>query len=227
MSGEVTLAIEDNGDTRAAWLALPDGGAGAAVLVLHAWWGLNAFIKEFCDHLAAEGFVALAPDLYGGQVATTIEGAQQLANGMDADAAGRVVDAAIDSLLRHDAVSSASVGVVGFSLGASFAGQAAATRPDDVASVVFYYGASDQDFSAARATFLGHFAENDPYEEPYWISRTEENIEGSGNPVTFYTYPNTGHWFAESDRSDAFDPAAAALAWERTVAFLREPRSCE
>lgn len=225
MSGEVTLTVSGDGAvTRRAWLAVPESGSGPAVLVLHAWWGLNPFFTRLCDRLAAEGFVAIAPDLYGGPAVATVAEAQALVDTVGAVEGGRIIDAALDLLLRHDAVSSASAGVIGFSMGAFFAAQTATTRPDDVAAVVLYYGTSDHDFATARAAFLGHFAEDDPYEEPAWVAGMEARIRASGNPVTFYTYPGTGHWFAEDDRPDAYNPAAAALAWERTVAFLRGAR---
>ena len=60
------------------YLAIPEGGSGAGVLVLHAWWGLNDFIRGLCDRLAGEGFTALAPDVYHGAIATTIEQAETL-----------------------------------------------------------------------------------------------------------------------------------------------------
>lgn len=60
------------------YLALPKSGHGPGIMILHAWWGLNPFLKDFCERLAMEGFVVFAPDLYQGKVATTIEEARLL-----------------------------------------------------------------------------------------------------------------------------------------------------
>jgi carboxymethylenebutenolidase len=207
------------------YLAVPESGAGDALLVLHAWWGLNDFIQRLCDRFAEAGFVALAPDLFDGSVATTIPEAERNVQGEDQSNVVPIVNLALDELLQHSAVTSASAGVVGFSFGAYYALGLSVSRPDDIGKVVVFYGSSDHDFTPARAAFLGHLAENDPYEPADWIQALEGRIRSSGNPVAFYTYPGTGHWFVEDDRPDAFNPAAAQLAWDRTLAFLRESRS--
>ena len=77
------------------------------------------------------------------------------------------------------------------------------------------------DFSASRADYLGHFAENDPYETQANVDSLETSLRRVGRPVTFYRYPGTGHWFFEPDRTEAYNAAAASLAWERTLAFLK------
>ena len=81
------MKIQTNEYEAAAYLALPDGRPAPGVLVLHPWWGLNEDIKGVCDRLAEAGFVALAPDLYDGRIATTIEEAEKFAGAMDEDAA--------------------------------------------------------------------------------------------------------------------------------------------
>ncbi|HEX9596797.1 MAG TPA: dienelactone hydrolase family protein, partial [Anaerolineales bacterium] len=73
----------------------------------------------------------------------------------------------------------------------------------------------------SRAAYLGHFAENDDFEPKSAVDELEESLKAAGRPVTFYTYPETGHWFVEADRADAYDQAAAELAWERTLEFLK------
>lgn len=226
MSREMMLTIPGQATAR-AYLALPPSGTGPALLVLHPWWGLNDDIRGFCDNLAAEGFVALAPDCFAGQVATTIDAANHLVQTADDAACMRIVSVALDELLHLDAVSSAVAGVVGFSFGAHFSLATAGSRPDDIDAVVIYYGTSDADLSAARARFLGHFAEDDPYEDAGWVQQVEATIRATGNPVTFHTYPNTGHWFVEPGVPEAYNAAAAGLAWERTLAFLRRPPAIE
>ncbi len=204
------------------FLALPNGGQGAPVLVLHAWWGLNDTIKALCTRLAGEGFVAFAPDLYHGRVAETIEGAEALAHDLDAGDAGADVAQAIDFLYERAGRSASGVAVIGFSLGAWYAGEASATDPEHVRAVVIFYGAVPIDYTASRAAYLGHFAAADAYEPKEYVDETEANLRAAGRPVTFYTYPFTGHWFFEPDRADAYNPEAAELAWERTLAFLKE-----
>ena len=114
--------------------------------------------------------------------------------------------------------------MIGFSLGAYYALDLAAADPEHIRSVVLFYGTDGtmgSDFSNSRADYLGHFAENDVYETPSNVDRLEQALQQVGRPVTFYRYPGTGHWFFEPDRAEAYDPAAASLAWERTLAFLQ------
>jgi carboxymethylenebutenolidase len=205
----------------AGLLVAPRGGTGPGVLVLHAWWGLNATIKAFCARLADAGFLAFAPDVYHGQVAETIADAEALVNALDNDQAQTEIAAAA-RFLAERAAPNGGLAVIGFSLGANFALDLATTNPAPIAAVVIFYGTGDGDFSQSRAAYLGHFAADDPYEPQAGVAALEQQLSRAGRPVTFYQYPDTGHWFFEPDRVDAFDPAAANLAWERTLAFLRQ-----
>ena len=146
-------------DTAPGYLALPTGGEGPGVLVLHAWWGLNEFFQDFCERLAREGFVALAPDLYHGHVAATIEEAERLAEGRDRAQARADSDAAVTYLRQHPAVKGRGLGCVGFSMGGSSAYDLSRTRSADIVAVVAFYGGGDPeaDYSTARACG-GYFA---------------------------------------------------------------------
>lgn len=207
------------------FLAVPPTGQGPGVLVLHAWWGLNETIKTFCTQLAEQGFVAFAPDLYHGQVAGTIAGAEALGQALDANHLQAKAEIAEATRFLQERMGQADGGlaVIGFSLGAYYALDLAAADPEHIRSVVLFYGTGDSDFSTSRAAYLGHFAENDPYEPPSNVDELEESLRRAGRSVTFYRYPGTGHWFFEPDRSDAYDREAATLAWERTLTFLRNP----
>lgn len=110
--------------------------------------------------------------------------------------------------------------MIGFSLGAYYALDLAAADPEHIRSVVLFYGTGGGDFSTSRAAYLGHFAENDPYEPQSNVNELEESLRRAGRPVTFYRYPDTGHWFFEPDQTEAYNQAAATLAWERTLTFL-------
>jgi carboxymethylenebutenolidase len=207
------------------FLAAPPAGRGPGVLVLHAWWGLNDTIKAFCKRLAESGFVAFAPDLYHGQVADTIPAAEALGKALDANfmqARSEIAEAA-RFLDKRTGQSERGLSVIGFSLGAFYALDLAAADPERIRSVVLFYGTGGGDFSAARAAFLGHFAGDDPFEPKSGVDELEDSLKRAGRQVTFYRYPGTGHWFCEPDRPDAYNPAAASLAWERTLDFLKRP----
>ncbi|MCL4301203.1 MAG: dienelactone hydrolase family protein [Anaerolineae bacterium] len=207
------------------FLAVPSTDQGPGVLVLHAWWGLNETIKAFCTQLAEQGFVAFAPDLYHGQVAATIAGAEALGQALDANhlQAKAEIAEATRFLQERTGQADGGLAVIGFSLGAYYALDLAAADPEHIRSVVLFYGTGGSHFSTSRAVYLGHFAENDPYEPPSNVDELEESLRRAGRSVTFYRYPGTGHWFFEPDRSDAYDREAATLAWERTLTFLRNP----
>lgn len=204
------------------FFALPATGNGKAVLVLHAWWGLNSTMRVFCQRLADEGYSVFAPDLYSGKIATTIAEAEELVqtlNMNDEPARQQIQDAA--SSLSITRASGEPLAIIGFSLGAYFALDLAAISPELVRSVTLFYGTGGGDLSASRASFLGHFAGKDPYEPNEGVDALEETLRKLDRPVTFHHYPDVGHWFCEPDRSDAYNPNAADLAWQRTLDFLR------
>jgi carboxymethylenebutenolidase len=205
------------------FLAVPPTGKGAGVLVLHAWWGLNDTMKAFCTRLAQSGFVAFAPDLYHGKIADNIADAETLGKALDANYLQAKAEIADATMFLNERVGQAEGGlaVIGFSLGAYYALDLAAADPEHIRSVVIFYGTGGGDFSNSRAAYLGHFAENDQFESQSNVDELEAALQRAGRPVTFYRYSDTGHWFFELDRSQAYNPAAASLAWDRTLAFLR------
>lgn len=206
------------------FLAQPPAGNGPGVLVLHAWWGLNDTIKAFCTRLAESGFLAFAPDLYHGQVADTIPGAEALARALGANhlQAEAEIAEAVRFLGERAEQTGHGLAVIGFSLGASYALNLSAADPEHIRHVVIFYGTGGGDFSKSRAVYLGHFAEEDQYEPASDVAWVEEALKAAGRPVTFYHYPGTGHWFFEPDRRQAYNEEAANLAWDRTLAFLRD-----
>ncbi len=205
------------------YLAVPPSGKGPGVLVLHAWWGLNDTIRAFCTRLAEAGFVAFAPDLYHGKVTETLAGAEALSDALGANRLQARAEIAEATLYLDERAGQPAGGltVIGFSLGAYYALDLAAADSEHVRSVVLFYGTGPGDFSRSRAAYLGHFAGDDPYESPSDVDALEETLKRTGHAVTFYRYPGTGHWFFEPDRTDAYNRAAASLAWERTLAFLK------
>lgn len=202
------------------YLALPEAGHGAGVLVLHAWWGLTDAVRAVCDRLAAEGFVALAPDLFAGRTATTAEAGEALLAEADANELAHLTRSSLATLRSLDVTPDGPVGVVGFSMGASLALWLSARVPRAVAATTAFYGAQDIDFAGASSAYLGHYAERDDYVDEDSLVLLEAELRLLDLDTTFHRYPGTRHWFFEADRPE-HDPEAAELAWQRTVAFLR------
>ncbi len=176
------------------FLALPPAGSGPGVLVLHAWWGLNDTIKGVCSRLAASGFVAFAPDLYHGKVADTIPAAEALGSAVDANflqAKAEVAEAA-RFLSEQVAQTDRRLAVLAFSLGGFFALNLSAADPEQIRSVVLFYGTEGSmgtDFSPSKAAYLGHFAENDQYETKSNVDHLEQSLASCWSPGDFLCVP--------------------------------------
>lgn len=205
------------------YLAPPPSGKGRPVLVLHAWWGLNDTMKEFCRQLADSGFLAFAPDLYHGKVTDKIVDAETLSEALFGNPGQAIKDIedATTFLIERAEQAKNGLAVIGFSLGAYFALDLSVSDPEHVRSVVTFYGTRPGDYSNSKAAYLGHFAEIDEFEPRSNVDELEEALRRAGRPVTFYHYKSTGHWFCESDRTQAYNQEAATLAWDRTLAFLK------
>lgn len=205
------------------YLAQPQVSNGKAVLVLHAWWGLNQTIKLFCDRLTTQSFIVFAPDLYHGRIADSINDAELFSAAINSNpeaVTAEILDAA-RYLHQHLLNSSEGLAVIGFSMGAYFALELSTMVPEMVQKVVVYYGTGPENFHGSQAEYLAHFASNDPYEPEENVEYLQAKLKEANRPATFFVYPGTGHWFFESDREDAYNPAAAELAWERTLKFLK------
>jgi carboxymethylenebutenolidase len=201
------------------YLALPEVPEGTGILVLHAWWGLTDHVRSVCDRLAGEGFVALAPDLFAGRVATEAADAEQQLAEADANELAHLTRSSLQTLRNLPATAEGPVGLLGYSMGASMALWLAARVPDAVAATAVFYGGQDIDMADARSAFLGHYAEVDPFVDDDGLVLLESELHLDGLDVEFHRYPGTRHWFAEDDRPE-HDPDAAALAWDRTLAFF-------
>ena len=220
--------FQADGRTISAYLAEPSHGSGPGVLVLHAWWGLTEPFRQVCDRLAEAGFVALAPDLYHGKTAASVEEAQALGAALDRDVE-RVrgdIAGAVQVLRQHPATQLADgrgkLALVGFSLGGAYALDMSVTLAEEIAAVVTFYAAyPGPDYRRASAAYLCHFAEDDPFEPAESVAEMEQALQAAGRQVTVHTYPGTKHWFFEENRPE-YDAQAARLAWERTIAFLHE-----
>jgi carboxymethylenebutenolidase len=214
-----------SGDGEAhGYLALPPSGSGPAVVVIQEWWGLTDHLAEVTDRLAAEGFVALAPDLYGGTTTHDADEALRLMRELPVERATRDLSGAVDHLLAHDAVTSTAVGAVGFCMGGGFVLTLAAQQGPRVGAAVPFYGmvGDDVDFSGLSARVQGHFGETDRMIPLDAVERLGERIRReSGIEPELHVYP-AGHAFLNDRNPSSYDEDSANRAFARTVAFLRE-----
>ncbi len=220
--------FQSDGRTISGYLAIPEHGNGPGVLVLHAWWGLTYIFKQVCDRLAQEGFVALAPDLYHGKTTASVEEAQTLVEALDQDLEGVRADisGAMQFLRQHEATNQANdrgkLALVGFSMGGAYALGTSVNLTREIAAVVTFYASyPGLDYSRASASYLCHFAEDDPFEPAESVVQMEQELQAAARPVTIYTYPGTKHWFFEENRPE-YDAEATRIAWECTIEFLHQ-----
>jgi carboxymethylenebutenolidase len=214
-----------NGGEAHGYLALPPSGSGPGVIVIQEWWGLTDHMADVTDRLAAEGFVALAPDLFGGKVAHDADEAGRLMSELPVDRAARDLAGAVDFLLAHEAVTSTKVGAVGFCMGGGFVLMLAAQQGDKVGAAVPFYGvgpAVPDTYAGITAAVQGHYGERDDFYPAEQARQQEEQIRReSGAEVEFFYYP-AGHAFHnDTNALGTYDAESAKLAWQRTVDFLR------
>ena len=225
-SSHQNVTFPSNGTTAHGYLALPEAGTGAGVLVIQEWWGLTDHIAGIADRLAAEGFVALAPDLYGGKTTHDADEAGQLMSALPEAQAARDLAGAVDFLLDHDAVTSSKVGAVGFCMGGGFVLLLANQQGDKIGAAVPFYGVGpagqQADFSGLSAAVQGHYGEKDDFYPVAQARELEERIRyESGAPVEFFYYPAAHAFHNDENTLGTYSEADATLAWQRTVDFLR------
>ncbi len=219
------VTFPSNGGTAHGYLAVPASGSGPGVVVIQEWWGLTNHIADVTNRLAAEGFVALAPDLYGGSTTHDSEEAGRLMQELPVDQAARDLSGAVDHLLGHEAVTSAKVGAVGFCMGGGFVLVLAAQQGDKVGAAVPFYGVLKEDypdFSGLTAPLLGHFGQQDDFASPEAVRSLAERIEAeSGVKPEFHFYPAGHAFFNDENHLGTYDAEQAQIAWNRTLEFLR------
>jgi carboxymethylenebutenolidase len=220
------VSYPSNGTDGQGYLAVPDAGSGPGIVVLQEWWGLNDQIVEVCDRFAAEGFVALAPDIYRGVTTKEPDEAAKLMMALNIQQAAKDMAGAVRFLRSHPAVTSDGVGITGFCMGGGLALWLATLVPDDVLAVVPYYGvipweAAQPDWSRLSAPVQGHYAERDEFASPEAVAALEAQLRALGKQVELFTYPDCEHAFTNHHRPEVFQAEHTETAWRRTIEFFR------
>jgi len=220
---QVTFKRPDGKECSGYYVEGSGGKNAPGLVVIQEWWGVNDHIKRVADRYAGEGFRVLVPDLYRGKVGLDAKEAEHLMAGLNfGDAAGQDIRGAVQFLREG----SSKVGVTGYCMGGALTILATVFVPD-VDAAVAWYGFPPLEFvdaSKITAPLMGHFATRDSFFKIEQVDQLEERLRAAGVTFTFHRY-DAGHAFASEDPvihtiGLQEDPAAAALAWQRTLEFF-------
>lgn len=212
------------GGTTGAYLSIPEQGSGPAVVVIQEWWGLVDHIKDVCDRFAAEGFVALAPDLYHGKSTKSPDEAGKLMMALRIDEAERDLSAAVEYLATQDSTTSKKIGVVGFCMGGALS-LYTATKNSKIGACVVFYGGHPKvkpDLPNLHAPVLSISGDKDRSVTPAVVHEVERQLKNLGKQIEVKIYKDADHAFFNDTRPPVYNAEAAADAWQRTIAFLRQ-----
>jgi carboxymethylenebutenolidase len=218
-----TVHFKSGPETVAGYLALPSSsGQHPAMVVIQEWWGLNDWVKEQAREFAEQGYVALAPDLYRGQVAIDPGRARELMSSMPQERALRDLQAAFNYLAARSDVDGKKVGSIGWCMGGGLSLQLAIHEPK-LAACVINYGRLTMDpasISKIRAPLLGNFGAEDHGIPPEAVHAFEKALESQGKSIDAKIFAGASHAFENSNNKTGYRPEAAREARARTLAFF-------
>lgn len=208
-----------NSDAELAGYLNESAGPGRpSVIVLHEWWGVTPQIRNFADRLASEGFIAFAMDLFHGKIASDAAEAEGFVKALDWKRVGSEIQDVVEALKARDPRT--AIGVLGFCLGGAASLYAAAIIPEIKACVPFYGIYPCADLTRIKARVLAHFAIDDPWNPTEKVDELERTLKTGGISLEMHRY-DASHAFFNESRPEVYSARDAALAWERTLKFLK------
>ncbi len=224
-SKPVDVSYPSGPETVHGLLYAPAGGGAAkhpAIVVIHEWWGLNDWVKEQAADFAAHGYVALAVDLYRGQVANDAETAHELSRGVPQDRGIRDLKAAEAYLSSRKDVDRTRIGAIGWCMGGGYALAFAVADPH-LKAVVANYGPPPTDpasLAQIHAAILGNYGGLDKGIPPASVESFAADLKKLGKSVDVKIYPDAGHAFENSNNKTGYRPEDAADAKSRYLHFF-------
>ena len=215
-----TLSFPTAGGETTAYVAIPDAETNKAVLVIQEWWGLNDHIKDIANRYAAEGFIAIAPDLYRGKVATSPDEASKMMNALQIEDGLDMISNAVAK--AGEALDLSHFGITGYCMGGTYALRAACEL-EGVSAAVPFYGDIPGDDVLQKLTVPTVFISGtrDQWINPEKVATLEDATERFELPVQSLKY-DADHAFFNDTRPEVYDATAAADAWAKAVAFFNE-----
>lgn len=209
------------GKSVTASVAFPTQEKAPTILLIHEWWGLNTNVKVMAAEFAKLGYIAVAIDMYGGEVATTPKGAMSLMKTVTPESGTDTVTAWIDWLKNHDR-STGKVATLGWCFGGGWSLNASLANKVD--ATVIYYGRVNktaEQLATLESPVLGHFGTQDKSINKAMVNGFLNSAKDAGKDKQILTYwYEANHAFANPTGA-RYDEADAALAWERTQTFLK------
>jgi len=220
-----TVSYKSGDETISGYLALPEGGGKhPAIIVIHEFWGLNDWVKDQAQRFAAEGYVALAVDLYRGKVGTTPDEAHILMRGLPDDRGLRDLEAAFSYLSSRPDVEVNKIGAIGWCMGGSWSIKLAEDQPK-LAAFVVNYGALPTDpvtIAKIKAPMLGNFGADDKGIPPESVRAFEAAMKAAGKSADIKIYDGAGHAFQNPNNKDGYRKEATEDADKRITTFLQK-----
>jgi len=220
MKNETLDFTTAKGDTT-AYVAVPKGeNNGNAVIIIHEYWGLNDNIKDIANRYAAEGFTAVAPDLYRGKAAKNSKEAGELMNALELeDGLDTIKNVIVSIQEKYDA---SRIGITGFCMGGTYALQAVCHLEDLNAAAPFYGDIPDEaTLQNLKTPVLFISATKDKWINPERVRELELMAKNNLLPVKSIAY-EADHAFFNDTRPEVFDADAAKDAWSKVIAFFNE-----
>jgi carboxymethylenebutenolidase len=219
------VSYKSGDETVNSYLVLPEGsGKHPAILVIHEWWGLNDWVKEQAQHFAQQGYVALAVDLYRGQVAATPDDAHILMRGLPDDRGLRDLQAAFTYLSSRPDVETNKIGAIGWCMGGGWAIKLAEDQ-QKLAAFVVNYGSLPTDpaiVARIQAPMLGNFGAEDKGIPPEAVNAFEAKMKAAGKSADIKIYQGAGHAFQNPSNAEGYRKDATEDADKRIDAFFRK-----
>jgi carboxymethylenebutenolidase len=220
-----TVSYKSGDETVNGYLALPSGGGKhPAIIVIHEWWGLNDWVKDQTKQFAADGYVALAVDLYRGKLGTTPDEAHILMRGLPDDRGLRDLEAAFAYLATRPNVEANKIGAIGWCMGGGWSIKLAEDQPK-LAAFVVNYGPLPTDtaiIAKIKAPMLGNFGADDKGIPPESVRAFEAAMKAAGKNPDIKIYEGAGHAFQNPNNKDGFRKEATEDADKRITSFFHK-----